>query len=125
MWITYVCASQITNICAIIQRPKNACLKRDLLCKKHIYKVFEHSCVATVCENNQPLTVKIHPLIYYNQKNHKQSLRMSCFRLSLCSRHWGEKVPPICDAVWMSAPDKVSISFVSEIALLKELLGTL
>ncbi len=33
--------------------------------------------------------------------NHKQSLRMSCFRLSLCARHWGEKVPPICDALWL------------------------
>ncbi len=24
---------------------------------------------------------------------------MSCFRFSLCARHWGEKVPPICDAL--------------------------
>ncbi len=39
-------------------------LKRDLLCKNHFYKVFEHSCVAAVCENNQP--VKLHPLIFYN-----------------------------------------------------------
>ncbi len=33
--------------------------------------------------------------------NHKPSLRMSCFRFSLCARHWGEKVPPICDALWL------------------------
>ncbi len=29
-------------------------------------KVFEHRCVATVCENNQPV---IHPLIFYNPQN--------------------------------------------------------
>ncbi len=38
--------------------------KRDLLCKNHFYKVFEHSCVASVCENNQPVMVKFHPLIF-------------------------------------------------------------
>ncbi len=37
--------------------------KGDLLCKNHVYKVFEHSCVASVCEKNQPVMVKIHPLI--------------------------------------------------------------
>ncbi len=25
---------------------------------------FEHSCVASVCENNPPVMVKIHPLIF-------------------------------------------------------------
>ncbi len=39
-------------------------IKGDLLCKNHLYKVFEHSCVAAVCENNQPIMVKIHPLIF-------------------------------------------------------------
>ncbi len=38
--------------------------KGDLLCKNHFYKVFEHSCVAAVCENNQPIMLKIHPLIF-------------------------------------------------------------
>ncbi len=38
-------------------------LKGDLLCKNHFYKLFEHSCVAAVCENNQPIMVKIHQLI--------------------------------------------------------------
>ncbi len=28
------------------------------------YKEFEHSCVASVCENNQPVMVKIHPLTF-------------------------------------------------------------
>ncbi len=32
--------------------------------QKSIYKVFEHSCVAAVCENNQPIMLKIHPLIF-------------------------------------------------------------
>ncbi len=41
-----------------------AAVKGDLLCKNHFYKVFEHSCVAAVCENNQPIMVKIHPLIF-------------------------------------------------------------
>ncbi len=39
-------------------------IKGDLLCKNHFYKVFEHSCVAAVCENNQPVMVKIHPLVF-------------------------------------------------------------
>ncbi len=57
-----------------------------------------NSCVAAVCENNQPIMVKIHPLIFFIIPiNHKQSLEMS--RFSLCTRHWGEKVPPICDAL--------------------------
>ncbi len=36
---------------------------------KHVYVfMFEHSCVAAVCENNQPIMLKIHPLIFlYNQ----------------------------------------------------------
>ncbi len=34
-------------------------IKGDLLCKNHFYKVFEHSCVAAVCENNQPIMLKI------------------------------------------------------------------
>ncbi len=32
----------------------------------------------------------------YNTTKHEQSLQASCFRFSLCSRHRGEKVPPIC-----------------------------
>ncbi len=39
-------------------------LKGDLLCKKYSYKLFEHSCVAAVCENNQPIMLKIHQLIF-------------------------------------------------------------
>ncbi len=39
-------------------------LKGDLLCKNHFYKVFEHSCVAAVCENNQLIMLKIHQLIF-------------------------------------------------------------
>ncbi len=34
-------------------------LKGDLLCKKSLYKVFDHSCVAAVCENNQPIMLKL------------------------------------------------------------------
>ncbi len=30
--------------------------------------MFEHSCVASVCENNQPVIVKIHPLIFVSKK---------------------------------------------------------
>ncbi len=37
-------------------------IKGDILCKNHFYKVFEHSCVASVCKNNQPVMVKIHTL---------------------------------------------------------------
>ncbi len=32
--------------------------KGDLLCKNHFIKVFEHSCVAAMCENNMPIIVK-------------------------------------------------------------------
>ncbi len=39
--------------------------KYILLCKNHLYKVFEHSCVAAVCENNQPIMVKINRLVYF------------------------------------------------------------
>ncbi len=39
-------------------------LKGDLLCKNYSYKLFEHSCVAAVCENNQPIMLKIHQLIF-------------------------------------------------------------
>ncbi len=41
-----------------------AAFKGDLLCKNHFYKRCLNSCVASVCENNQPIMVKIHPLIY-------------------------------------------------------------
>ncbi len=30
----------------------------------YFYKVFEHSCVASVCETNQPVMVKIYPQIF-------------------------------------------------------------
>ncbi len=40
----------------------------NLLGKKHFYKVFEHSCVASVSENNQPIMVKINPLFFLNLK---------------------------------------------------------
>ncbi len=36
--------------------------------------VFEHSCVASVCENNQPVMVKIHPLIFFLSKKIINSL---------------------------------------------------
>ncbi len=39
-------------------------VKGDLLYKNHFYKLFEHSCVAAVCENNQPIMLKIHQLIF-------------------------------------------------------------
>ncbi len=62
--------------------------------------MFEHSCMAAVCENNQPIMLKIHLLIFFIKPiNHEQSLQTSCFRFSLCSRHRGEKVLPICDAL--------------------------
>ncbi len=44
---------------------KHALIKGDLLCKNHFYKLFEHSCVAAVCENNQPIMLKIHQLILF------------------------------------------------------------
>ncbi len=34
--------------------------KGDPLHKNHFHKVFEHSYVAAVCENNQPIMLKIH-----------------------------------------------------------------
>ncbi len=37
--------------------------KGDLSCKNHFYKVFEHRFVASVCENNQLVMVKMHQLI--------------------------------------------------------------
>ncbi len=43
---------------------RSSCFKGDVLCKIHFYKVFEHSCVAAVCENIQPIMLKIHQLIY-------------------------------------------------------------
>ncbi len=59
-----------------------------------------NSCVAAVCENNQPIILKIHQLVFLIKPiNHKQSLQTSRFRFSLCSRHRGGKVPPICDAL--------------------------
>ncbi len=48
--------------------------KGDLLCKNHFYKVFEHSCVAAVCEKIQPIMVKIHPLIFLYSKKIINSL---------------------------------------------------
>ncbi len=36
--------------------------------------MFEHSCVAAVCENNQPIMVKLHPLIFFNLKKIINSL---------------------------------------------------
>ncbi len=44
---------------------QQGCIKGDLLSKNHFYKVFEHSCVAAVCENNQPIMLKIHQLIFF------------------------------------------------------------
>ncbi len=35
-------------------------LDAKAFCKNHLYGVFEHSCVAAVCENKQPIVVKIH-----------------------------------------------------------------
>ncbi len=49
--------------------------KGDLLCKNHFIKVFEHSCVAAMCENNMPIIVKSTHKFFYNLQNHKQSLR--------------------------------------------------
>ncbi len=40
--------------------------KGDLLWKKRFYEVFEH--LALMCKINQPVMVKIHPLIFYNLK---------------------------------------------------------
>uniref|UniRef100_A0A672L9F1 RING-type domain-containing protein n=1 Tax=Sinocyclocheilus grahami TaxID=75366 RepID=A0A672L9F1_SINGR len=63
-------------------------------------QVFEHSFVAAVCENNQPIMVKIHPLICFTIPiNHSQSLRTSDSRFSLHTPHLREKVLPICDAL--------------------------
>ncbi len=57
-----------------------------------------HSCVAAVCDNNRPIMVKIHPLIFFIKSiNHKQSLQKNCFRFSLCGKS-GE-IPPICDVL--------------------------
>ncbi len=61
--------------------------------------MFEHSCVSAVCENNQPVMVKINQLIKKKYISHEQSLRTSRFRFSLCSRHRGGKVLHICDAL--------------------------
>ncbi len=76
-------------------------LKGDLLCKNHFYKAFEHSFMAAVCENNQPINVKNPPTHFFFIKpiNHEQSLQTSGFRICLCSHHRGEKVPPMCDAL--------------------------
>ncbi len=49
--------------------------RQDLLCKNHFIKVFEHSCVAAMCENNMPIIVKSTHKFFYNLQNHKQSLR--------------------------------------------------
>ncbi len=46
--------------------------------------------------------LKIHKLIFFfyiKALNHEQSLQTCRFRFSRCSRHRGEKVPPICDAL--------------------------
>ncbi len=47
-----------------VSKTMHKLLKGDLLCKNHFYKLFEHSCVAAVCENNQPIMLKIHQLIF-------------------------------------------------------------
>ncbi len=72
-------------------------LKGDLLCNNYFYKLFEHSCVATVCEHNQPIMLKIHTLIKKKKKNHEQSLQTSCLSFpsfSLCSSHRRGKARP-------------------------------
>ncbi len=42
----------------VLRTGKGVKFKGDLSCKNHFYKVFEHSCVAVVCENNQSIMVK-------------------------------------------------------------------
>ncbi len=43
--------------------------------QKLVYKVSVHSCVTAVCENNQPIMVKIHPHFFFIIPiNHKQRL---------------------------------------------------
>ncbi len=56
----------IQEVCDFVSsvEHKQRFFKGDLLCKNHFYKVFEHSCVAAVCENNQAIMVKIHQLIF-------------------------------------------------------------
>ncbi len=80
-------------------------LKGDLLCKNNFYKMFEHSCVAAVCENNQPIMGKIHPFIFLNNPNKSKSLRTSNSRFSLCTHHRREKFPPFCDDLYPNSID--------------------
>ncbi len=49
-------------------KKKKKDFKGDLLCKIHFYKVFEHSCVAAVYENHQPIMLKIHQLIFLSNQ---------------------------------------------------------
>ncbi len=57
-------------ILIILNSDSHCChLKGTYYAKNHFYKVFEHSCVAAVCENNQPIMLKIHQLIFFYKTN--------------------------------------------------------
>ncbi len=66
--------------------------------KNHFYKVSEHSCVAAVCENNQPIMLRIHLLIYFYLKKIINSLSERAVSDSYSVHAVGEKVPSISDA---------------------------
>ncbi len=60
-----VCVVYYVNPTSAVVNPLLPKLKRHVLCKNHFYRVFEHSCVAAVCENSQPIMVKIQRLFFF------------------------------------------------------------
>ncbi len=91
---TKTCPPKIWND-SVFSKAIKIMIKGDLLCKNHFYKVFEHSCVAAECENNQPINVKNPPTHFLLKSiNHKQSPQANNFRFSLCSHHQGKKSLP-------------------------------
>ncbi len=63
--------------------------------QKSLYKVFEHSWMAVVCENNQPIMLKIHQLSFFIKPiNHEQSLQHQ-FQILPLFTSLREKVPAI------------------------------
>jgi len=64
-------------ICSLFTGRKavtNVFIKGHLLWKIHFYVVLEHKCVLTVCEQNHPRMIKIHPVFFFYNLNKSSAL---------------------------------------------------
>ncbi len=73
--------------------------------QNHFYKVFEHSCVAAVCENKQPCNGPPTHVFNNPNKSYKVSQNKRFQIFSPCTRHHREK---FCPFVTLSAPISIN-----------------